>query len=260
MNYKIVSWNVAGLRAVLKKDSFLDFIKNNDHDIICFQETKCEKQQVTLPDFIKEKYEYTFWKSCDGTTQRKGLNGVSIWSKVKPLNVNYNCEFDNEGRLLILEYEKFILVNVYTPNSQKYQNDRYYYRELWNKLIMNYMKNLNNKPIIFCGDFNVANEFIDIANPKAKVNKVPGFFNNEREQFKIMLQENDMIDSFRYFSKDQESTYWSNFLKQERSKVNGWRIDYFLCSKSIIDNVKKSIILKDILGSDHCPIYLEIEF
>lgn len=261
MNYSIASWNVAGLRAILKKEIFHEFIDNKDYDIICFQETKCKESEAILTDKIKEKYPYMYWRSCDGSTQRKGLNGVSIWSKIKPYVVIEEYEFDNEGRLIILEYNKFILINVYTPNSQKLHNERYYFREKWNNLIIDLLIKLNkiNKPYIFCGDFNVANEFIDINNPKTKINKVAGFFDNERNDFKKLLNTCNLIDTFRYFNKDnQKSTYWSHFLKQERSNTNGWRIDYFLCSNSIIKNIKNSDMLMDIYGSDHCPLYIEL--
>ena len=261
MNYSIASWNVAGLRAILKKEIFEEFIFTNNYDIICFQETKCKENEVVLNNKIQEKYPYRYWRSCDGSTQRKGLNGVSIWSKIKPDVIIEEYEFDNEGRLLILEYSKFILINVYTPNSQKLNNERYFFREKWNNLIIELLIKLNkiNKPYIFCGDFNVANEFIDISNPKIKINKLAGFFDNERDDFKRLLNICDLIDTFRYYNKDvQKSSYWSYFLKQERSNINGWRIDYFLCSKSIITNIKKSDMLMNIHGSDHCPIYIEL--
>ena len=262
MDYKIASWNVAGLRAMIKKPEFEDFIKNqeNNFSIICLQETKCEEKQIKLPEYVNSLYPFKFWKSCDGSTQRKGLNGVCIMSKIQPLKIINNYEFDNEGRLLILEFEKFRLINVYTPNSQKFENERYYFRESWNSLIIELLNSLgNNLPTIFCGDFNVANENIDIVNPKQKINKVPGFFNNEREHFKLLLNSCNLIDTFRYkYPNIQQFTYWSNFLKQERSHLNGWRIDYFLCSTSLIENIKESNMLINIKGSDHCPLFITL--
>ena len=261
---KIVSWNVAGLRSMIKKQEFHEFI--NDYysevpDIICLQETKAMREQVNLDEYILEKYPYMYWNSTDGTTQRKGLSGTTIWSKIKPIQYLDTPEFDNEGRIIALEFEKFILVNVYVPNSQKLENDRYYFREKWNKLFINYIKDLReNKEVIICGDFNVAHNPIDISNPKAKKNKVPGFFDNERGDFENLLNINQLVDVFRNKNQDkQESTYWSNFLKAERSELNGWRIDYFLVAKKLYDYTSSSIeILKTIKGSDHCPIVLDI--
>ena len=265
MDYKIVSWNVAGLRAMIKKPDFENFINNpdNNFDIICLQETKCEESQVTLPDYVTYKYPYRYWRSCDGTTQRKGLNGVTIWSKIQPTTIITSYEFDNEGRLLILEFEKFRLMNVYTPNSQKFENERYYFRESWNKLIIELLQSMNNNsalPTIFCGDFNVANEPIDIVCPKQKQNKVPGFFDNERDHFKILLEKCNLVDTYRLiYPGIQQFTYWSNFLKQERSHYNGWRIDYFLCSKEIIPNVLGSNMMMHVKGSDHCPLFINLK-
>lgn len=262
---RIVSWNVAGLRAMIKKSHFHEFI--NDYysplpEIICLQETKAMRDQVKLDDYILEKYPYMYWNSTDGTTQRKGLSGTAIWSKIKPLKILDKAEFDKEGRIVALEFENFFLVNVYVPNSQKLENDRYYFRETWNKLFIHYIKQLkSSKEVIVCGDFNVAHNPIDISNPKAKKNKVPGFFDNERNDFTFLLHVNDLIDVFREKNPEkQESTYWSNFLKAERSDLNGWRIDYFLVTKKLYENNINSIeILKNIKGSDHCPVVLEIK-
>ena len=258
MNINIASWNVAGFRACIKKPEFQEFIEK-EFTIICLQETKCEESQVKLPDYIIEKYPYRYWKSCDGTTQRKGLNGVAIWSKIEPAGIYNNYKFDNEGRLLIIDFDKFRLINVYTPNSQKFENERYYYRELWNKTIIELIKSFKNIPIIFCGDFNVAHNDIDIVNPKQKINKCPGYFNNERTQFTDLLQSCELVDTFRCLNENnQKFTYWSNFLKQERNHSNGWRIDYFLCSNNIIDKIIISDMLINIKGSDHCPLFLEL--
>jgi exodeoxyribonuclease III len=259
---KIVSWNVAGLRAMLKKDVFYEFIndESNNFDIICLQETKAEEHQVKLSEEIIEKYPYRYWNSTDGTTQRKGLSGTSIWCSSPPIKRLENAEFDNEGRILALEFEKFILVNVYVPNSQAYDCERYKFREEWNTKFGIYIKQIQlklKKDLIICGDMNVAHLDIDISNPKSKKNKVPGFFDNERFDFAYLLETYDMVDVYRDKNpKNQVSTYWSNFLKAPRKKENGWRIDYFLVSKSLYEKgvVGNVEILMDIMGSDHCPL------
>lgn len=265
MNYKIVSWNVAGLRAMLKKDSFHEFMQNpeNDFTIICLQETKCESNQAPLPQYIIDKYPYRYWKHCDGKSQRKGLNGVTIWSKIMPLAVFDNdIDFDNEGRFLVMDFEHFKLINVYTPNSQTLNSERYGFRQVWNNTIIDYISTVQNgKPIIFCGDFNVCNESIDVVDMKSKINKYPGCFDIEREQFKKLLSDCNLIDTFRYLNPEiPKFTYWSNFLKQPRDNQNGWRIDYFLCSPEILKNIKISDTRMDVKGSDHCPLYIECVF
>lgn len=260
---KIVSYNVAGVRAILKKPEFESFI-NNDliYDIICLQETKAEEHEIKIPDYINAKYKYCFYNSTKGITQRKGLSGVSIWCSRPPINNLGYPDFDNEGRILTLEFEKFILTNVYVPNSQKFDCYRYHFRENWNMQFSKYiseLKNTYNKEIIICGDFNVAYLDIDINNPKSKKNKVAGFFDIERSSFKYLLETNDLIDVFRNkYPNYQKSTYWSNFLKSERSKENGWGIDYFLATNNLILKVNDISIMQNIKGSDHCPIVLDL--
>ena len=263
---KIISFNVAGIRAMLKKQEFEDFIneQNSDYDIICLQETKAEEAQVKLPDYVLEKYNHRFWNSTKGTTQRKGLSGVCIWSVNPPLNSLENPPWDEEGRIISLEYEKFILINVYVPNSQKFDGQRYHYRINWNLKFSTYIneikKRFPNKEIIVCGDLNVAHLDIDICNPKQKKNKVPGFFDVEREDFYKLLDFCDLKDVYRHFNPTQQkSTYWSNFLKAERSYKNGWGIDYYLVTENIISNITSCKILMNIKGSDHCPVLLEID-
>lgn len=261
---KIVSWNVAGLRAMLKKEIFHEFIKNyyiDMPDIICLQETKATEDQVKLDSYIIEKYPYKYWNSTDGTSQRKGLSGTTIWCMQKPISNLGHPEFDNEGRIVALEFEKFILVNVYVPNSQKFENDRYYFRESWNNKFIIYIKELREKKeVIICGDMNVAHNPIDISNPKSKKNKIAGFFDIERSAFDNLLNTNELIDVYRINNPDkQESTYWSNFLKSPRSDLNGWRIDYFLVNKNLYEKLNINIeILQNIMGSDHCPVVLII--
>ena len=259
---KILSWNVAGLRAILKKEVFQEFINNpnNDFDIICFQETKAEESQVIISPNITDKYKYRYWNSTDGTSQRKGLSGTSIWCISPPIKILEKPEFDNEGRIIALEFDNFILVNVYVPNSQKFQNDRYYFREEWNNKFTEYITMLKKtKEIIICGDMNVAHHEIDISNPKLKKNKVAGFFDSERTDFSYLIEKNDLIDVFRHFNPNkQKSTYWSNFMKNFRKNDNGWRIDYFLTSENHVKKVNNFKIMMDILGSDHCPLLLDI--
>lgn len=260
---KIISFNVAGLRAMLKKQEFEDFISDpsGDYDIICLQEIKAEESQLTLPPYL-DKYLFKYYNSTKGTTQRKGLSGVCIMSKTEPTLVLQCPDFDEEGRILALVYEEFILVNVYVPNSQRLECERYYFRENWNLKFSTYIGELANtykKEIIICGDFNVAHLDIDIVDPKKKKNKVPGFFNNERKAFNDLLELNNLIDVFRKFNPTQQkSTYWSNFLKAERSQNNGWGIDYYLATTNIFQKIIDCKILIHIKGSDHCPILLEL--
>ena len=259
----ILSWNVAGIRALLKKDNFHNLINENDYSIICLQETKAEEQQVILTEEIVKKYPYRYWNSSDGTSQRKGLSGTTIWCKYQPIKVLETPEFDNEGRIIAIELDKFILINVYVPNSQKLDSDRYNFRSEWNTKFLEYLLKLKEKKyIVLCGDMNVAHLDIDISNPKSKKNKVAGFFDNERLDFAYMIENLYLIDIFRFRNPlKQKSTYWSNFLKAERKSTNGWRIDYFLISKELLESDLKisENICSNILGSDHCPINLNIE-
>jgi len=255
---KITSWNVAGLRAMLRKENFKNMINEYKPDILCLQETKAEENQVVIDEDLNNIYKYRYWNSTKGITQRKGLSGVSIWCTSPPITMLTTPEFDEEGRILGLEFEKFILINIYVPNSQKLENERYYFRERWDELFKTYIDNvkkIHNKEIIICGDFNVAHLDIDICNPKSKKNKVAGFFDNERLNFSYLIEMNELIDVFRHFYPTiEKSTYWSNFLKAERKKNNGWGIDYFLTTKNIINDISECNILKNMLGSDHCPI------
>ena len=260
---KIISFNVAGLRAMLKKQEFEDFINepSGDYDIICLQEIKAEESQLILPSYL-DKYQFKYYNSTKGITQRKGLSGVSIMSKIEPTTVLKCPEFDEEGRILALIYEEFILVNIYVPNSQRFECERYYFRENWNLKFSTYIGELTNtykKEVIICGDLNVAHLNIDIVDPKKKENKVPGFFNNERKAFYDLLVFNNLRDVFRKLNPTQQkSTYWSNFLKAERSQKNGWGIDYYLATENIFKKITDCKILMNIKGSDHCPILLKL--
>ncbi len=275
---RIISWNVAGLRARLKNDdsgnnhlmnAIFNEINSEDeeykyYDIVCLQETKCEERELKLPNEIEIRYPYRYWNSTKGTSQRKGLSGVCIWCTSPPIEKIETPDFDEEGRIVSVEFEDFILINVYVPNSQSLECERYYFRERWNVNFLCYIQELEsryNKEIIICGDFNVAHLDIDICDPKKKKNKVAGFFDNERLDFGYLLDYANLIDIFRKLNPTkQKSTYWSNFLKQKRTKYNGWGIDYYLITEKLINNVKDCKILKTILGSDHCPIELELYF
>lgn len=261
---KIISWNVAGLRALLKKNNLYDLLKNINPDIICFQETKAEEHQIELIDEIKQLYPYRYWNSNKGLVQRKGLSGTAIFSKIEPINILPIPLFDNEGRVISLEFNinniNFILINVYVPNSQKIGTERFNFRNIWNNELNKYLISLN-KEIVLCGDMNVAHKDIDIVNPNSKRNKIAGFYDMERNNMSEIIFNMNYIDVYRYTNQNkQESTYWSNFLKQPRSEINGWRIDYFLISYNlfkIIKNNHKYENLINIYGSDHCPLLFE---
>jgi len=273
---KIFSWNVAGLRARLKPDekennslmiALLSQIKEDENynyfDIVCLQETKCTESEVILPNEIAIRYPYRFWNSTNGTSQRKGLSGTTIWCANQPIRVFDKPDFDVEGRIIALEFENFILINVYVPNSQKLDSDRFKFRKQWNNKFRSYVSELKRegKNIIICGDMNVAHLEIDISNPKLKKNKVAGFFDFERQDFTFMIESLNLIDVFRNLNPTkQRSTYWSNFLKAKRNISNGWGIDYFLVSKELFESDKNinQTIENEILGSDHCPIILNI--
>lgn len=249
---KIISWNVNGIRAVLKK-GFLDFIKKENPDIICIQETKAHPRQV---DEMLSEYEYHFWNSAE----RPGYSGTAVFSKIKPISIIYGKDKENhigEGRIICLEFDKFFVVNVYTPNSGQGLR-RIAYRKDWDLRFCKYLKNLEKKKsVIVCGDLNVAHTEIDLANPKSNYNKTAGYTQIEIDGFERYLK-NGFTDTFREFDKEPGNyTYWSQRFNC-RAKNIGWRIDYFLISSSLRKNLKKSEILKNIFGSDHCPIILEI--
>lgn len=265
---KIISWNVAGIRALLKKEHFYNFIYEIDPDIICFQETKAFEKDVIFSKEFMNIYKYRYWNSNKGEVQRKGLNGIAIFSKLEPTMIYPIPEFDNEGRILSLGFKinniEFILVSTYVPNSQKLGNVRYHFRNEWNNKFNNYVLNLG-KNVIICGDMNVAHNDNDICNPRQKYNKIAGFFNCERQNMTEMLNLG-FKDVFRTLNPlEKSSTYWSNFLKQERSNENGWRLDYFLIRTELLNFLEinklnyKYNCFKEIKGSDHCPIIFCIE-
>ena len=249
---KLVSWNVNGIRAVLTK-GFVDFAKKENPDILCIQETKAHPDQV---DKILDVYEHHFWNSAE----KKGYSGTAVFSKVKPIKVFYGMgikEHDKEGRVISLEFEKFNLVTVYTPNSGEGLK-RLKYRQSWDKDFLNYIKQLNSKkPVIICGDLNVAHTEIDLAHPKANYNKTSGYTQIEIDGFENILKAG-FVDSFREFNKDPKNySYWS-YRFNARKKNIGWRIDYFLVSKDLKSKLENAGILSSILGSDHCPVNISI--
>ena len=248
---KLISWNVNGIRACLKKD-FMKFFNSENADIFCIQETKVQDGQVELP---LDGY-YQYWNYA----QKKGYSGTAVFSKIKPLNVTYGMgieEHDREGRIITLEFDSFFLVTVYTPNSQQGLT-RLDYRMKWEEDFLNYLKHLEQaKPVIFCGDLNVAHKEIDLKNPQSN-RRNAGFTDEERNKFNILLN-SGFIDTFRYFYPDKTGAYtWWSYMFNARANNAGWRIDYFCVSESLKSELKDAMIYSDILGSDHCPIGLEI--
>ena len=248
---KLISWNVNGIRACLNK-GFADVFKQLDADIFCIQETKCQPEQVEL-----EFEGYTsYWNSAE----KKGYSGTAIFTKQKPLNVTYGIgieKHDKEGRVITLEFEKFYMVDIYTPNSKR-ELERLNYRQIWEDEIRKYLLKLNEtKPVIMCGDLNVAHEEIDLKNPKTNRHNA-GFTDEERKKMTELLNAG-FTDSFRYLYPDKENAYsWWSYMGHAREKNVGWRIDYFIVSKSIENEIKEATIYPEIIGSDHCPVGLEI--
>ena len=249
---KLISWNVNGLRACMNK-GFEDFFKKADADIFCIQETKLQEGQI---DFAPDGY-YAFWNYAE----KKGYSGTAVFTKKKPLNVNYGMgidEHDHEGRLITLEFDNFYFLTVYVPNSQR-ELARLDYRMKWEDDFFGYIKALDQKkPIVFCGDLNVAHEEIDLKNPKTNHNNA-GFSDAERAKMTNILQ-NGFTDTFRYFYPDREGIYsWWSYMFKAREKNAGWRIDYFITSARLNSKLKNADILTDIYGSDHCPVLLEAD-
>jgi len=247
---KIISWNVNGLRACVKK-GFLDFY-SQDYDVICLQEIKMMKEQA---DFSLEG-RHEFWNSA----QRKGYSGTAIFSKKEPVSVRYGIgieEHDTEGRVVTLEFDEFFLVNCYTPNS-KHELLRLDYRMQWEDAFADYLKALEaDKPVVLVGDLNVAHNEIDLANPKTNT-KNPGFTPHERSKMTALLARG-FVDTFRFLYPDRTEAYtWWSPMSNARERNVGWRIDYVIVSEAIIDKVADSFILSDVLGSDHCPVGIDL--
>lgn len=249
---KLVSWNVNGLRAVMGK-GFMESFSSLDADIFCLQETKLQKGQIEmdLPGYFE------YWNYAD----KKGYSGTAVFTRTEPLSVSYGIgidEHDHEGRVITLEFEKFFLVCVYVPNSQR-ELTRLGYRQEFERDFLQYIKKLDcMKPVIYCGDLNVAHQEIDLKNP-ASNHKNAGFTDEERACFSTVL-ENGFIDSFRYLYPDTADVYsWWSYMFKAREKNVGWRIDYFVVSEKLKDNIKEAKVHMDIMGSDHCPVELDIE-
>ncbi len=248
---KFISWNVNGLRACVKK-GFLDFFNEADADIFGIQETKLQEGQLQLdtPGY------YQYWNYA----KRKGYSGTAVFSKKEPLSVSYgfgNKEYDDEGRVITLEFEDFYFLTVYSPNSQDMLS-RLPYRIQWEDVFLGYLKQLEeNKPVVFCGDLNVAHEEIDLKNPKTNHNNA-GFTDEERMKFTILLDAG-FIDTYRYFYPDRTGAYsWWSYRFHARENNAGWRIDYFCVSEALKDRLVDAKILSDVMGSDHCPVELDM--
>ena len=249
---KMVSWNVNGLRACVQK-GFLDFFNEINADIFCVQETKLQQGQI---DLQLDGY-FQYWNYAE----KKGYSGTAIFTKTEPLSVSYGInieEHDTEGRVITLEYNDFYFVTLYTPNSQN-ELKRLSYRMQWEDDFLKYLKQLeSSKPVIFCGDLNVAHNEIDLKNPKTNRNNA-GFTNEERAKMTALL-DSGFTDTFRYFYPDKEGVYsWWSYRFKAREKNAGWRIDYFCTSESLDDKLRDAKIHTDVFGSDHCPIELDID-
>ena len=248
---RFISWNVNGIRACMEK-GFMDFFKEADADIFCLQETKLQEGQISmeLPGY------YQYWNYAE----KKGYSGTALFTKTEPLMVTYGMgieEHDKEGRVITAEYEDYFFVTVYTPNAKE-DLKRLDYRVQWEADFLAYLKKLEeSKPVIFCGDLNVAHKEIDLKNPKNNHNNA-GFTEEERGCFTTLL-ENGFIDTFRYFYPDMKDMYsWWSYRFQARSRNTGWRIDYFVTSNVLEDKLLDAVIHTQILGSDHCPVELAL--
>ncbi|MGN0532262.1 MAG: exodeoxyribonuclease III [Eubacterium sp.] len=249
---KFISWNVNGIRACMQK-GFMDFFNSEDADIFCLQETKLQAGQI---DFNPHGY-HAYWNYAD----KKGYSGTAVFTKQEPIAVTYGMgidKHDHEGRVITLEFENFYFVTVYVPNSKR-ELLRLDYRMEWEDDFRAYINALNeNKPVVFCGDLNVAHKEIDLKNPKTN-HQNAGFTDREREKMTLML-ESGYTDTFRYFYPDATDVYsWWSYMFKSREKNAGWRIDYFITSDSLDDKLVDAKIYTDVLGSDHCPIGLEID-
>ena len=252
---KLVSWNVNGLRAVINK-GFEKFFKEINADIFCIQETKMQEEQIdeSIKQIFKEYNSY--WNSAE----KKGYSGTAIFTKKKPNKVTYGIgieEHDKEGRVITLEFEKFYLVDCYTPNSKR-ELERLEYRMIWEDEFRKYLIELNKtKPVVICGDLNVAHKEIDLKNPKTN-RRNAGFTDEEREKMTKLL-DSGFVDTFRYLYPEKTDMYtWWSYMFKAREKNAGWRIDYFIVSESIKDKIKESYIYSSIMGSDHCPVGVDL--
>ena len=249
---KLITWNVNGLRAVMNK-GFKDFFLQSNADIFCIQETKMQEGQLDIQFDGYQKY--------FNSALKKGYSGTAIFTKKKPEQITYGIgieEHDTEGRVITLEYKTFYMVNVYTPNSQR-ELTRLEYRMEWEDAFRNYLKNLDkNKPVIMCGDLNVAHEEIDLKNPKQN-RRSAGFTDEERAKMTQLIQ-NGFIDTYRYLYPEETDCYtWWSYMMKAREKNIGWRIDYFIVSERLKEKIQDVKIHSQVMGSDHCPVELDIQ-
>lgn len=249
---RLISWNVNGLRACMNK-GFMEFFNSVNADVFCIQESKMQREQA---EFDFPNYE-EYWNSAE----KKGYSGVAIFSKIKPLSVEYDmgiAHHDKEGRIITAEFSDFYLVNVYTPNSKR-ELERLEYRMEWEDDFRAFLKNLESKkPVIVCGDLNVAHKEIDLKNPKTN-RRNAGFTDEEREKMSVLL-DSGFTDTYRHFYPEKQGAYtWWSYMGKARANNTGWRIDYFLCSKILDSRLKSASIYPEILGSDHCPVGIEID-
>lgn len=253
----IISWNVNGIRAIMKKE-FIESVEAMSPSILCLQETKAQLKDATVALEVLSIYD----KQINESKARKGYSGTAILSKTAPISTTQDIgeeEHDQEGRVVTAEYENFYLVNAYVPNSGSGLK-RLDYRQTWDKSFLSYLKRLEKeKPVIACGDFNVAHQEIDIARPKQNYNKTSGYTQQEIDGFTNFL-EAGFVDTFRHFYPDEVKYSFWNYMFNARANNVGWRIDYFLVSESIIGNVKSASIYNEYHGSDHCPVGIEVEF
>ena len=252
---KLATWNVNGIRSVLNKGALQEYVLESNPDILCLQETKAQQEQVELGMEFSE-YDVYF-----NSAVKKGYSGTAIFTKVKPLSVTYGIgieEHDQEGRVITAEFEKFYLVTVYTPNAKR-DLSRLAYRQVWEDDFLAYIKKLEEtKPVIFCGDLNVAHKEIDLANPKTNVNNA-GFTKEERAKFDQVVA-SGLVDAFRYLHPDAVGAYsWWSYMGGARARNIGWRIDYFVVSEVLAPLLKGVDIRSDVTGSDHCPVEIEVK-
>ena len=258
---KIIAWNINGIRSSMKGKELYDLIEDEKPDIICFGETKISCPFIDVQNELKDKikgYKYRYWSPCK---TKGGYSGTAIFCKKQPDSIIYGLDdIDEEGRVIILEFEKFFLIHVYTPNSGEELKRLDYRTKTWDKVFRKKVIELQeHKPVIVCGDLNVAHKEIDLKNPKTNL-KTAGYTIEERESFDKLLKDAELIDTYRFLNPEKvEYSYWS-YRFNSRKKNTGWRIDYFLISEKYIKNVKKSLILTEIMGSDHAPIKLVLKF
>lgn len=263
---RLLSWNVAGIRARLKQGR-LDFLLDGQYDVVCFQETKATQAEVEkdvktdIYARLSKVYPHQFWRNTGGVSQRKGLSGTAIWCKIPPIREIAPPKFDTEGRITCVEYEEFRLLTVYTPNSNSPKHARAVYRsQVWDREFRGYVATLNadgGPPLVLCGDFNVARRDIDVYHPEKWKNQA-GLLPEERAAFEALLSDG-FVDVFRVFDPNPKRyTYWNQKIPVFRPRNIGWRIDYFLVTKSLLPYCTNPEILQNVQGSDHCPITLDI--